>query len=477
MISPSAPPSSLSSLRCNETIPLSTITDPTTNITYDIITLLGENCSKGTYTYLVSHNNTKFVLKRNKNIDLAVIEASMLQTITIGVPEFISGFVENVGKAQIYYDIIEEYIEERKFHAGHPIDFYNTIIRDLLYIGSYLEDHYIIHGDIKLENIVFNADLVPYMIDFDLTIWSFYSHHTNAQYTPPYRPPEVETKKQISSKSDVWAMGVTFMVMTQWPKLRAYKFMNKYDPLEARDAILKVLGGVNDPKFRTLISNMLKVDPIERWSFQECYRYYLGKAPDIEPSLNLPYPYPLENNKSIDLKERFYSLQKLWIYIKNNIFFLYMADKVYHQRFVTFFANFVMLFDRINIHLSTPGLENDLISVCCYIMRDIIYPDNILPENLKVKMSLLKKALAIAKFQVFGDIFALLNIPHRETLIAFLVTGHVLFTTREEVTSMNIPAPNEEIRLFYKSLNVEPPRKWTPGGGKESVDKEVLMEV
>lgn len=440
-----------------------TIINPISNKEYTVVELLAYNNSKGTYTYLVTYQGIKYILKRNRHIILSLTESSFLQAIVIGVPEFIEGFLEPYAPGKYYYNIVEGYIEGTPPPAGRDFSEYYNIIRTLLYMGYVLDRYHIIHGDIKHDNIAFDDHFNPYFIDFDSAIWSFIPHNTTAQYTYPNKPPEVYANGTIFTKSDVWAMGVTFMIITRWPMLVKYNFMMIKDPKEVREVILEVLKDIDDEKYRTLINKMLTIDPLDRWSFWDCYVYYTGEVPRPEFTINLPYPYPLQNRDNVDLQKRFDLLYGIWEGIKSVAETKDNPNLIISERFLMLFMFFVMLYDSIIENMEgILGYEAKIIDISSLIFGILGYPDRIFPKPSDLNHDLLGKSLIAVNYQIFSDAFVLLKLIDPEKISAFLISGHVLFVTRDQVTSLNIPGPNSKIEGYYHSLGVEPIRRYSP---------------
>lgn len=79
------------------------------------------------------------------------------------------------------------------------------------------------HGDIKPENILwFRSPSNLVISDFGLS--QYHSIHSRSQdspyavrgFSPTYRPPEFELKKQITQRYDIWTLGCLFLEIITW---------------------------------------------------------------------------------------------------------------------------------------------------------------------------------------------------------------------------------------------------------------------
>ena len=91
------------------------------------------------------------------------------------------------------------------------------ILFDIVKGLDYLHSRKIAHGDIKPSNIlIFKEDkkYVAKITDFSLSRICK-DEIKGIAYTLGYRPPEVETNKVYTLKSDIWALGQTFKVLQE----------------------------------------------------------------------------------------------------------------------------------------------------------------------------------------------------------------------------------------------------------------------
>ena len=73
--------------------------------------------------------------------------------------------------------------------------------------------HFLVHRDIKLENLMLDKDNNVKLIDFGLST-TFYNNIVKGVVgTPGYMPPEVMTGSEYNEKCDVWSLGVSLFYM------------------------------------------------------------------------------------------------------------------------------------------------------------------------------------------------------------------------------------------------------------------------
>ena len=130
-------------------------------------------------------------------------------------------------------------------------------------------DNHIIHRDLKAENVFFAT---PYLVKVGDFGFSTFSHIDNALNTfcgsPPYAAPELfKDESYIGIYVDIWALGImVFFMVTGIMPFRAETVA------KLKKCILD--GSYNIPSYvsstcQTLIRNLLKPLPTERWSMEQ----------------------------------------------------------------------------------------------------------------------------------------------------------------------------------------------------------------
>ena len=173
------------------------------------------------------------------------------------------------------------------------------IIFQLLFAVSELHERGIIHGDIKLENIMltsngslFLTDIASYKsayipIDNSMVYTYYFGSMKGSLKTCNVAPerfieknattPEKSTDTSTSSKTfkmDIFSLGCVIAELLLEEYLFDYTKLLEYKngKVDISNTLLKI----QDINLRELISNMLKVDPSERISLSECMQVFSG---------------------------------------------------------------------------------------------------------------------------------------------------------------------------------------------------------
>lgn len=138
-----------------------------------------------------------------------------------------------------------------------------------------LHSNFIVHNDVKPENIVLCQNGKMKLIDFDLATFSNDEAHKQGVFgTWPYMAPEVIDGGEHTEKVDVWSIGIVFFVSLTGvlpfeAKSEAEYLQNvKTKPVEV--SLLRQVGC--SQKLINLICIMLTKDPAKRPSIRECLK-------------------------------------------------------------------------------------------------------------------------------------------------------------------------------------------------------------
>merc|ERR1711988_618798 len=134
----------------------------------------------------------------------------------------------------------------------------------------YMHSLNIVHRDIKLENVLFNTDREANLIDFGFSVVCPRDKRLKVFCgTPSYMAPEIVKRTQYRGKPiDIWSLGVVLYAMMSG----CFPFSAKTYP----DLYKKIIKGhfrfpdSFSPSLRDLICNMLRADPSERFTIQQC---------------------------------------------------------------------------------------------------------------------------------------------------------------------------------------------------------------
>jgi serine/threonine protein kinase len=146
-----------------------------------------------------------------------------------------------------------------KFMKKHPVGIKNKtlllkICWQLACAIGFLHSRNIIHGDIKLSNVLMKDNDIL-LSDFSFSSLSFnenYRIYNSETYSYHYRPPEVNSGRGYNFKADVWALGCTFYEL-----LYNEPFVLSNSTVANLKYAYNKLQNENDKNLRSLLINML----------------------------------------------------------------------------------------------------------------------------------------------------------------------------------------------------------------------------
>eukprot|EP00123_Amoebidium_parasiticum_P011882 comp20963_c0_seq1/m.28050 comp20963_c0_seq1/g.28050 ORF comp20963_c0_seq1/g.28050 comp20963_c0_seq1/m.28050 type:complete len:362 (-) comp20963_c0_seq1:354-1439(-) len=160
-----------------------------------------------------------------------------------------------------------------------------AIIRAVLSALAYLHAREIVHGDIKVENVMLNANGEVKITDFGFACTTYAKHETTMG-TKEYMSPEMLQygRGNIDLKAaDIWAAGILLFtllsvkgVVYQFPWARADVSDTSFKAYRDGSRIIRPPWRRFPAATQLLLENMLCLDPERRWSAAECF-YFLEK--------------------------------------------------------------------------------------------------------------------------------------------------------------------------------------------------------
>ena len=146
----------------------------------------------------------------------------------------------------------------------HEIDSTNAI--------EFMNKKYIVHRDIKTENILIKDENRFVLADFGVSDQASdldgCSKFQGKIGTPAFMTPEVSTNKYYDLKVDIWSLGLVIyrIVMRQFPFGKSDNEHEEFlidftDPCWTQGSL---------PRCKDLISKMLVINPSERFSVSQC---------------------------------------------------------------------------------------------------------------------------------------------------------------------------------------------------------------
>lgn len=165
-------------------------------------------------------------------------------------------------------NIFMEYIEHDLFeyHTNNHINFQakKDIGYNIVEAVEYLHSNNIVHGDLKLENIMINKKNIVKLIDFEASVYiDSYLDHSLLKTTMDYLSPEKYFNQNIGLYNDVWALGLVLYILFEFElPFQLEDLINERKTPEIRFS-------VKDNYFQDLILKMLSYDPEERLTIKE----------------------------------------------------------------------------------------------------------------------------------------------------------------------------------------------------------------
>lgn len=129
---------------------------------------------------------------------------------------------------------------------------------------AYCHEQFIVHGDIKLENIILSCKKEVKIIDFGFST-SIFGNVKSKLFcgTPSFMAPEILRRKEYEGRpADIWALGIVlYTLLCSCFPFRSSSREELFSSIIS--GIFKIPSHVSD-KAQTLLKKMLSIDPNER---------------------------------------------------------------------------------------------------------------------------------------------------------------------------------------------------------------------
>ncbi|XP_058812923.1 serine/threonine-protein kinase stk11 isoform X2 [Topomyia yanbarensis] len=164
---------------------------------------------------------------------------------------------------------------------------------------EYLHGMGIIHKDIKPGNLLLTLDHTLKITDFGvaeaLDIFASNDDCTTGQGSPAFQPPEIANGHEVFSgfKVDIWSAGVTLYNIATG--LYPYEGDNIYKLLENIGKCEWVAPEWLECRLADMLTNILKADPLERFSLQQIRQHEWFRCAPIATGPSVPVP-PLKGD-------------------------------------------------------------------------------------------------------------------------------------------------------------------------------------
>lgn len=162
-----------------------------------------------------------------------------------------------------------EYIENDLFeyHINNNISFEDrkNIGYSIVEAVEFLHSNNIIHGDLKLENMMIDKNNNVKLIDFEASIYNDSCALNNSilKTTMDFLSPEKYFNEDIGFYNDIWALGLVFYILFEYE----LPFLCKQLVNEQQTPHISFQ--LKDDCFKHLILNMLNYDPKKRFTIKE----------------------------------------------------------------------------------------------------------------------------------------------------------------------------------------------------------------
>jgi len=144
---------------------------------------------------------------------------------------------------------------------------------------KYCHDKYVIHRDIKLENIIVDRNLNIQLIDFGFATYKNIAHLNDYKGTQSYMAPEIRERKTYDGrKIDIFSIGVILNILMTgnfaFSKAESNDFFyNKLIEQRYTEYWIATKGFNLSADFKDLIQKMLHYDPKERISMKDLLKH------------------------------------------------------------------------------------------------------------------------------------------------------------------------------------------------------------
>jgi len=255
---------------------------------YRIGKVLGEGAFSVVKLATNKKTNQKFAVKCiDRNGLPADDEASLRQEVDILTQmdhDNIVRLVDFFEEEKFFYVVLEFLEGGELFDRIVKKSFYNEKeARDLVYIMlsamKYCHDRNVVHRDLKPENLLLTSpddDANVKIADFGFAIKANGPMSLATQCgTPGYVAPEILSTQPYGKAVDMWSIGViTYILLGGYPPFHDDNQKNLFKKIKRGDYQFhpEYWGSVSD-EAKDLISNLLKTNPNERYTVDQCLNH------------------------------------------------------------------------------------------------------------------------------------------------------------------------------------------------------------
>lgn len=147
---------------------------------------------------------------------------------------------------------------------------------------QYLHSENIVHRDIKPNNLFFRSVDKDELVIGDFGVSSYLEDDEQVRrtatadfFTLDYAAPELIDGKEISAKTDYYALGITLLHLLEGSS--PFSGMDKNSILGSHFRGTVPRPGNLSPQFRALVNGLLRVEPTRRWGYRQVMNWLRGE--------------------------------------------------------------------------------------------------------------------------------------------------------------------------------------------------------
>lgn len=216
--------------------------------------------SKDGYKSKISKRNLKMEIKIHKQLN----HENIIKLYNTFEDDFYMYMLMELGEEDLFY-----FLEKHDLSDNDILNISYQLVQAI----AYLNGKNIIHGDLKMENILMVNDKIK-ICDFGLSSQNFF--HFGYVGTPEYMAPEIIKKQIYNYKVDIWAFGIILynLVYGMHP-FDMNRYSSKDNNLIKNIICNKEIIFTKDTIFNDLISKCLEKDKLKRITIEDLQNHKL----------------------------------------------------------------------------------------------------------------------------------------------------------------------------------------------------------
>ncbi len=217
--------------------------------------------------------NEKKILSKlqHKNI-VRMVDAGISKN---GIPFLALDYIEDAKD-------IKEYVEMNKSSTTEIVKLVKQVAQGL----SFAHHNFIIHKDIKPNNILVDKHGIPQVVDFGIATFVEQQKRIKKEniYTPGYASPEQILAKDLSPNCDIFSLCAVLLELLTKQKPLPYFEPGKYIPQDDTKHVNNLLKQSKlDSDLQNIIKHGLAIDPQKRYQTMSSFMHDLGNWLNKKP--------------------------------------------------------------------------------------------------------------------------------------------------------------------------------------------------